>query len=299
MKHKVAIVSDFDFDECLWFLNRGHNEPMHRIMTDKVRKAIEIEGQKLLLEVGGEDNALWYEVLNTKKYNNDLVESYIISWFDLKRDLGAFYDILHQDPDLAFMEKSYRGLRLMGIENLFEVLVWSIIGQQINLTFAYKIKNALVQHIDSHILYQNHKYYLFPTPQNILDLSIEDFEQMKFSRQKIQYIKYLAESFVNRILSDDNLFNLNGLEEKLKYLTQFKGVGEWTAQYCLMKFGKEMDAVPFGDAGINQALEALKGIPKKNSRGSQVQFYEGFIGYKAYMTLYLWRWLSEKARIAT
>ena len=36
--------------------------------------------------------------------------------------------------------EQYYGLRTLGIPDLFEALSWGIIGQQINLTYAYTLK---------------------------------------------------------------------------------------------------------------------------------------------------------------
>ena len=47
------------------------------------------------------------------------------------------------DQILKPLVKKYSGLRLIGIPDLFEAIAWAIIGQQINLTFAYTLKSDL------------------------------------------------------------------------------------------------------------------------------------------------------------
>ena len=39
--------------------------------------------------------------------------------------------------------------------DLFESLVWAIIGQQINLTFAYTLKKRFVQDFGENIVFEN------------------------------------------------------------------------------------------------------------------------------------------------
>lgn len=57
--------------------------------------------------------------------------------------------------------------------------------------------------------------------------------------------------------------NVDNHKDRLAFLTQIKGVGEWTAQYALMKSLPAMEAVAYGDAGLNQALFNLKKFPRK------------------------------------
>ena len=208
--------------------------------------------------------------------------------------IKQFYNLLKQDSDLAFLSEKYAGLRLMAIPDLFEVMCWSIIGQQTNLTFAYKIKRALVEHYGEFLEYENQKYYLFPKPELLKNADVELLKEMKFSRQKIDYMCNLAHSFANGEISFEKVKSKNTHQEMMKFLVSFRGIGEWTAQYTLMKCIKNAKAIPYGDAGINQALFGLKNIPKKASRSQQEAIFAQYPGWEAYLVFYLWRWLSDK-----
>lgn len=43
------------------------------------------------------------------------------------------------------MTASYKGVRFIGIPDIFEAICWAIIGQHINLKFAYTLKRRLVE----------------------------------------------------------------------------------------------------------------------------------------------------------
>jgi DNA-3-methyladenine glycosylase II len=152
----IPIPALFCFQECVWFLNRNYDDCLHVIEGDVIFKAIDIEGQAVLFCV--RENISFLEVnilageasLEVKEYLN----AYIREWFDMERDVQPFYDLLVREGRLAYMVDEFRGLRLIGISNLFEAVCWCIIGQQINLSFAYKVKRRLVERYGRHIDHQ-------------------------------------------------------------------------------------------------------------------------------------------------
>src|SRR6185437_15663346 len=73
------------------------------------------------------------------------VELYLTEWFDMDTDLGPFYGLAAEDPLLKPLAERFRGLRNIGIPDLFEALCWGILGQQINLAFAYTLKKRFVE----------------------------------------------------------------------------------------------------------------------------------------------------------
>lgn len=284
---------NFSFKECLWFLDRGYDDCMHRIENNKVLKIFTVKEVPHLVAISEHGNQILVEVLAGTTNAQVQLESQISEWFHLSIDLQPFYLNLKADPDLAFLATQYSGLRLIGIPDLFEALCWSIIGQQINLTFAYKMKRAFVEQLGTSINHNENKYYQFPTPNAILSATEEALREMQLSIQKIKYIRIVAEAYENKTLNKALLLKLPDHKSRLTYLTQFKGIGEWTAQYTLMKCFRTPDAVPYGDTGISQALFNIKQIPKKGSRIDQEIVFSKFSGWQAYLVFYLWRSLSD------
>jgi DNA-3-methyladenine glycosylase II len=281
----------FSFPECLWFLDRNFDDCSHTIFENKIRKVFKENGQKALVEISFENQALHSNVL-LGKINDAFLEKNIQQWFGLKEDLKPFYRLLEKDSDLAFLATKYAGLRDIGIPDFFETICWSIIGQQINLIFAYKLKRALMEHSDDKIYFENKNYFAFPRPTDILKISDETFREMQFSKQKIVYIRGIAEAILESKLIEEHVWQLENNTEKVAYLKSFKGIGEWTAQYVLLKYFKDSGATMYGDAGLNQVLFNLKGIPKKDSRKQQEAVYANYKGWESYLTFYLWRHLS-------
>src|ERR1700712_2159217 len=152
---KIPKPANFSFEECLWFLDRNYDDCLHKVSENFVRKLVKINGIPTLLEVSEEDNELIITILATISSENEentlaLKDdwegiNFVREWFDLDRNIEPFYELLAKDSELKHMSTLYSGLRLLGIPNLFEALCWSIIGQQINLSFAFKLKRRFTE----------------------------------------------------------------------------------------------------------------------------------------------------------
>ena len=290
--YKIPIPINFSFQECLWFLDRNYDDCLHEVGQNLVRKLLSFEGIPTLIEIHEESNYLVINVLSGKNSENEIIE-FVKEWFDIDRDLTDFYHLLSQDTELAYMNLDYKGLRLLGIPDLFEALCWSIIGQQINLTFAYKLKRKITEAFGTKLTYKNSNYYLFPSPEIVANLQVSDLMPMQFSTRKAEYLIEIAKQFVSQNISKFKLEQVT-TPEAIKALVSIRGIGEWTANYALMKSLKRLECVTYGDVGLYNALFALKAFPKRPSREQLDLFFEKFKNWEAYTVFYLWRSLAVK-----
>lgn len=284
----IPVPPDFSFRRCLWFLDRSLDDATHRVMPGSVRKLVRIADQDVLLEISGDDNGLKAEVLTGETADLSAVRSFVRSWFDLGHDLVPFYALLEKDPDLAPLLQ-FKGLRLLGIPDFFEAICWGIIGQQINLAFAYKLKRRMVELFGEYVIFEGEKYFRFPDPGIVQQIDPEVLRSLQFSGRKAEYLIGIARLFASGELSAAKLAALEDEGQMRSALMSVRGIGEWTAQYALLKGMYAMDAVPYGDVGINTALWQLKGIPKQNNREEVEKVFEGFPGWRSYLVLYLWQ----------
>ena len=171
--------------------------------------------------------------------------------------------------------------------DLFESLVWSIIGQQINLNFAYSLKERLVQNFGEKLIHNGEIFYALPTPERLASLNIEDFQPFQFSRSKAQYIINIARAFAEGHLSQEALSKLSFEDIRLK-LIEIKGVGNWTANYSMMKSLKNYDAFPVEDVGLHNAVKTQYGFAGKPSIAELNQMAEKWAGWRGYATFYFW-----------
>jgi DNA-3-methyladenine glycosylase II len=291
----ISINRHFNWKECLWYLDRGYDDCIYKVYPGKIRRAFNLNGVKMLVEISYENNALYIKWLVGEPGETEIayIKKFVSAWFDFDTDLVPFYDLLLSNPTLAYMPESYPGLRFIGMPDLFESLAWCIIGQQINLTFAYKIKRRLVENYGDFVKYENERYWLFPAPEQVSTLSVPELRELQFSNKKAEYLIGVADAFVRHILSKEILSGLPDFASRQKMLTAIRGIGIWTANYVLMKSLKEPCCIPIGDAGLLNALMNHEVIKVKTDRQSIDEFFETFSGWESYLTFYLWRTLSE------
>lgn len=286
----------FNFTECQWFLDRGYHDHLHQVTEHGVRKLIDTEEGNVLFEVGDGERDLEMVILEgaDTPATRESVRNFVAKWLDLGRDLQPFYQ-LHQEQNTEWMISDYDGLRLVAIPDLFEALSWSIIGQQINLTFAFKLKNRLIELCCEPVSYEGRDFYLFPDPQKILSLSIQDLRSIQFSGRKAEYLLGIAQLFSNGDLSEDKVKALPDTRAMIDYLCGIRGVGEWSANYVLMKSLLRMDCITHGDTGLQAAVRKHLQIDRKPTREEVIEFIRPFKGWESYMVFYLWRSLSAKS----
>ena len=193
-----------------------------------------------------------------------------------------------KDKLLQPLVEKYFGYRIIGQPDLFESLVWAVLGQQINLQFAYTLKQRFIEQFGETIGFENQHYYLFPKPGTVAMLTDEHLLPLQFSRQKSKYVVLIAEAFAKGEISKEKLKNMP-LQEAKEKLMSIKGVGNWTANYALMKTFRYPDAFPLEDAGVHNAIKNLKGMKAKPTLDQVKRIFKKYRGWEAYATLYLWK----------
>lgn len=284
----------FNFQEICWFLDRGYDDCLHQVSDTSIRKLLRIENELVLIQISETTADLRIEVLNCQKNVKAQVTAFVRDWFDLDRDLDAFYEHLRSFPPLEQRIGQFKGLRLLSISDLFEALAWAIIGQQINLTFAYRLKRRLVEKYGEQLLFEGELYYHFPHFSQLISVEVAELKEMQFSTRKAEYLIGIAQSLQKASISKTSLLALSNTDAMIVELCKLRGIGEWTANYALMKSLKRMDSIPYGDAGLLKAIQLTNQTEHRPSKEEVTLFFEPHQGWEAYITFYLWQSLSTK-----
>ncbi len=284
----------FDFSRCLRYLGRSPLELLHRVEDNRLYKLLRLDGQLVLLAIeSGEGNTLRLSFLNHTPTPAAISEAtlYLEQWFDLKRDLSGFYTLAESDALLAKTLPTCSGLRLIGVNDLFEALCWAITGQQINLTFAYTLKGRLVQNFGEKLQHAGHDYWLFPTPQRIAALTPDGLRIHQFSGKKSEYLINIARLIAEGSLSQHGLLALGDFRGAEATLVSIHGIGAWTANYVLMRCLRDPAAFPIADVGLHNAIKYQLQMDRKPTIPEIQQMAANWGNWKAYATFYLWNTL--------
>jgi DNA-3-methyladenine glycosylase II len=282
---------EFDFLQCLKFLTRSPLEPCHVVENNTLFKLEKFEGQPVLMKIQDHrQKTLLIDFLTPrpKKSVRARVARYVWHWFDLDTDLRPFYRMAKNDPVLNKIVPDFYGLRILTIPSLFEALCWAIIGQQINLAFAYTLKKRFVETFGEKIEVDKNRYYLFPTPQAISRQTVADLKQLQFTGKKSEYIIEVAKKMNAGELSKKKLLAEDGFRAARDNLMQLHGIGQWTVDYVALRCLRDPAAFPVNDVGLQNAVRRQLGLRQKPTADDISKYSDRWRNWQAYATFYLW-----------
>ncbi len=262
---------------------------MHVVEGRVVRKLLKVGEQEVLFQVSGLKGKLEVELLSgASEVSKTVVTDYIMEWFDLGTDLKPFYALAKEDEVLKSLIERFHGYRIMGQPDLFESLIWAVLGQQINVAFAYSIKQKFVEKYGERVDFEGKTYFLFPTAERVATIDPDELLALQFSRQKSNYTIGIAQAFVSGQVSRA-LFQGRPLSEARDELVKIKGIGNWTANYALMRTFRYPDAFPLEDVALHKALQIQMNMRARPSLERVKKIFRKYKGWEAYATIYLWK----------
>lgn len=290
----IELPVDFNIKANLGYLERNKNECMFEVENEMITRVIAVGETRTLVKIHvNKFNQMIVQFLKDSRPNNQSeraeVAQYIREWFDLDRDLTPFYKMAKGDPLLKGPVEEFFGLRVIGVPDLFEALCWGVLGQQINLAFAYTLKKQFVEKFGDSIEWNGRNYWVFPTYEQIAQLTPADLADIKMTVKKSEYIIGIAQLMASGELSKEKLLRMDSLKEAEKSLIKIRGIGPWTANYVLMRCLRYTSAYPIDDVGLHNAIKHLTGSEKKPAKEELLKLSMRWEGWQAYATFYLWR----------
>ncbi|WP_430034707.1 DNA-3-methyladenine glycosylase family protein [Peribacillus simplex] len=293
---RIRAPKEFSFSENLKYLSRSSNECLFDIVDQKIYRALVVENKALLIEISTMNETELTvrfpgRIAPLDNKVKDAVSQYIRQWFDLETNLLPFYELAQNDPLLQKPVSQFFGLRNMGIPDLFEAIAWGILGQQINLTYAYTLKRRLVEGFGDFVEFEGKQYWLFPKPDVIAKLTVEDFADLRMTVKKCEYLIAVAQLIAEGELTKEKLLNAKNVKEAEKMLTKIRGIGPWTANYVLMRCLRFPAAFPIDDVGLHNSLKLVMQTEVKPTKAEIWKLSEAWADWESYATFYLWRLL--------
>lgn len=291
----LPLPAIFKYEQNLGYLTRSTNECLFYVDNSEIYKLLPTQDKLVLIAVHSADNLeLRIRIVSgSEDLSNpalhEQVARYVWEWFDLGTNLKPFYELSEQDPYLNQVTRDFDGLRLLGIPDLFEAMSWGIIGQQINLAFAYTLKRRLVEAFGTSLDWHDRTYWAFPTPERIAELAPEALTALQFTGKKAEYLIGVARMMAEGSLVKEALLARNDFAASEQELLSIRGIGPWTANYVLMRCLRNPAAFPIADVGLHNALKHVLGLEAKPTLPHIRQLAEGWKGWEAYATFYLWR----------
>ncbi len=211
----------------------------------------------------------------------------------LKRPLPEIATLLGRDRVVGELLVLYAGLPPLCIPDLFETLVWAILGQQVNIAFAGRMKHALVRTYGEPVGAFGASHHLFPSPAVLARMTVAEARALQISRQKAEYIRGVAESVASGALDLEALPSWDD-ETIIERLTRLRGVGRWTAEYLLLRGLARPDAIPAGDMGQRAAIGRMYGLGRHASEQEVRAIAERWRPWRGLVAFYVWCALQRR-----
>lgn len=174
--------------------------------------------------------------------------------FNLELDLKPFYESVKKDEIMAGITRELWGLKNPITPTVFEALIDSIVEQQISLKVANSLENRIIKKFGDSLNVEDEVYYVYPTPQQLAAVSIEEFRQCGLSHRKAEYIQGISQLITEGKLDLEEFKTWESSEQIIKQLDKIRGIGIWTAELTMLRGMKRLEALPADDLGLRRVI---------------------------------------------
>jgi DNA-3-methyladenine glycosylase II len=188
------------------------------------------------------------------------------------------------DPTLAAAIESVGPLTLEPREGTFRMLSRAVFFQQLAGPAARAILGRVLAALEA----DEDNWY---APERLLAATDEQLRAAGLSRQKMAYLRDLAEKFASGLLSEDGFEEL-GDEEVIQRVSAVKGIGRWTGEMFLIFSLGRPDVLPVDDLGVRRGMQIAYGLSELPKPDGMRRIAEPWRPYRSAGTWYMWRSLG-------
>ncbi len=272
----LALPGGYRAEDTLAFHGRDPQSACEQVEGSTLVKALEADGRAVRLTFVFTDGQVRVRAEEPIRPHHAAV----------RRMLG-----LHLDPTPferavggAFARILRPGLRLPQTADGWEALVWAILGQQVNLAFAYALRRDLVARFG---LPLGNGRYAHPGPARLAQAEVGELTALRLSRAKAETLLRAAQTAAAGCL-DLEALRLGTATRAEGVLRTIKGIGPWTARYVLLRGLGFGDVVPAGDAGLALALQRHHNLDHRPDAAETEALLAAFSPWRSFAVYHLW-----------
>lgn len=291
-----ALPADYLLPQVLAFHARDAEQVSEQVGTSRIRKALLLDSQKVLLDVHiGPRQARCQLILDPDVAAGPALRQQardaLLNLLGLRLDPAPFIAQVADDALFGHLVRQLPPQRIVQSCTPFEAITWAIIGQQINLSFAISLRRSLTR-----LAGQPHAAGLtcLPDAGAVARLDVEQFMQHKFSRAKAETVLRVARSIADGSLVLDRS---RDMAEMSRELLAIKGIGPWTANYLLLRGFGYPDCSLHGDVAVRAALQKQLGSVTRPGIDETEQILARYAPQRTMAAAYLWASLRMPASV--
>ncbi|MDQ0220422.1 DNA-3-methyladenine glycosylase 2 family protein [Peribacillus cavernae] len=286
----LEVQGPYNFD---LVLDRLLLDPLHVVDIEKhtIKVPLYIEGEPVVIEIqstGDTENPVFIiqgELEETKELAVQRLKK-VFHWHQPLKEIDTHF----KSTDLMEIFEKHRGTAIVLDFDYYSCLVKSIVHQQLNLAFAYKLTERYVKTFG----FEKDGVWFYPTPERAAALTVEELREIQFSARKAEYIIGLSREIAVGNLDLDELSKKTD-QEIIETLVKIRGIGKWTAESFLLFGVGRPNLFPKADIGLQKALKKLYGLPEKPTMEEMETYIKDWAPFLSYASLYLWRSIEKRS----
>lgn len=269
----------------LGYLRRALSRDLHsvteRLAGDTYQTAVQLSDGPSLLTLHLSPDRIAVDFTSGSAVE---IHHLVVGLLGLDQDAAAFARLARK-LGLARLVAHREELRISRTPSVFDGLLWSIVGQQINFPFACLLKRRLIERTGTPLA---HGLFASPPPVAVAALSPSDLLPLQFSRQKADYVISTARLIVEGRLDLESLRLMSATRAE-RTLLAIRGLGPWSVNYVMMRALGFPDCLPLGDTGITSGLQSLLKLEERPDSDATRRLMSVFSPYRSLATAHLWQ----------
>lgn len=204
-------------------------------------------------------------VLNVKKNKDEIIfegicendiQQTVKNYFDLNRNYKKIKEQLSKiDQNMKMSIEYGNGIRILN-QDLWETIISFIISANNNIPRIKGIIERLSEKYGDEIKYKGNKYYTFPTPEQLKNVTVEEYRKLGLGFRDIRLYE-TTKMILNKQVDIENMKNNPNTIEVREELLKLSGVGPKVAD-CILLFSdlKRFEVFPI-DVWVRRVMNDL------------------------------------------
>ncbi|WP_296258219.1 MULTISPECIES: DNA-3-methyladenine glycosylase family protein [unclassified Pseudomonas] len=282
----------FDWQRMLDFFAARMTAGVETVIDGAYRRNIEFKGSLGILSVvmaPQGDHLIATVHGEVSRHIDDLVDP-ISHMFDLYAVPDEIDACLSTDPWLASLVQRRPGLRVPGSFSGFELMVRTIVGQQVSVKGATTIVGRLVQRAGVQVPDSpfDQLGWRFPTPDALARV---DLDKIGMPGRRVETLQRVAAAVASGEISTH--VSQGDVAELRRQLLAMPGIGPWTVEYIAMRAWRDPDAWPGSDL-VLMNLMTLQDPSLTRLALHQVRA-QAWKPWRAYAAMHIWNSAADVA----
>jgi DNA-3-methyladenine glycosylase II len=191
------------------------------------------------------------------------------------------------DPVILHLFKVLEPIIPVVKQDVYLSMLDSVVSQQLSIKVADVIFARFLNLFETQ----------YPDAATLVQMDVSHLRSVGLSNSKASYLINIADFHLNKGLYFDELNQMTD-EELLKYLTQIKGIGVWTAHMIMMFNLNREDVFPVGDLAIQNTMKDLYRLEHsgKPLLTELNKIAEKWRPYRSIASRYIWKWKDQQKK---